>query len=333
MKTLTDFRLPGLTAATHTPTHRDGGIHLDCVEAQARHLVANRVAAVFVAGTTGESHSFTVAERQALTQRWCEIARDLPLKVVIHVGHNCLADARELAAHAEQAGADAIAALAPSYFRPPTVQHLAGFLGSIAAAAPRTPFYFYDIPSWTGVSFPTSQFLAEAQTQIPTCAGVKFTSSDLTELQRSVQFADGAYDILWGCDEALLAGLSLGCRGAVGSTYNFAAPLYHKVMRAFEQGDLSTARDEQLKAVRMVEVIARYGFTAAAKCVMGLIGVECGPARPPLGVLTAVRIEQLRDELAAIGFFDWISLPDSILSPQRMPAPHVPLRKDPVFQE
>ena len=32
-------------------------------------------------------------------------------------------------------------------------------------------------------------------------------------------------------DECLLAGLCLGIRGAVGSTYNFAAPVYRRLMR------------------------------------------------------------------------------------------------------
>jgi N-acetylneuraminate lyase len=313
--------LKGLIAATHSPMHRDGTLNLEAVALQSRHLLANRVAGAFVAGTTGESHSLTVAERQSLATCWAKVARGTPLKVIMHVGANCLADAQLLAAHAEQAGTHAIAALAPSYFRPPTVEHLVEFLAAIANAAPKTPFYFYDIPSWTGVQFPTVAFLDAAKQRIPTFAGVKFTNSDLTELQRALAFDGGRFDILWGCDESLLAGLALGCRGAVGSTYNFAAPIYHRVIAAFERGDLDEARQWQSHSVAMVGAIGRYGFTAAAKSVMGMVGVECGPARLPLAALCGEKASELKADLNAIGFFDWIAVEET---PTRgaIPAPH-----------
>ncbi len=76
--------------------------------------------------------------------------------------------------------------------------------------------------------------MGELVSRAPTFRGVKYTNPDLCELQRTLSFGDGAFDILWGTDEALLAGLSLGCRGAVGSTYNFAAPIYQRVITAFE---------------------------------------------------------------------------------------------------
>lgn len=302
------FRLLGLIAATHTPVDSQGRLNLAAVDLLAKHLVKNRVAGIFIAGTTGESHSFTVAERMALAERWIEVAKDLPLKVVVHVGSNCLADSQELAAHAERHGADAIAALAPSYFRPPTPRHLAEFLSDIASSAAQTPFYFYDIPSWTGVTFPATSVLAEIQPRIPNFAGVKYTNADLAELQRTLAFGDGAYDILWGTDEALLAGWSLGCRGAVGSTYNFAAPIYHRVIEAFSRADLNAAQQAQLLSVKLVGAIAKYGFLPASKRVMAMLGVDCGSARLPLASLDEKQERALRDDLADLGFFDAVSL-------------------------
>src|SRR5258708_5905793 len=109
-------KLHGLVAAVHTPFTSDGLLNLNAVERQAEHLRANRIEAVFVGGTTGESHSLTVEERLALAQRWREVVRGSGMRLVVHVGSNCLADARTLAAQAEQLRADAVAALAPSYF-------------------------------------------------------------------------------------------------------------------------------------------------------------------------------------------------------------------------
>ena len=59
--------------------------------------------------------------------------------------------------------------------------------------------------------------------------GIKFTNNDLMTLQECLAL-DG-FDIVFGYDELLLAGLTLGVKGAVGSTYNFAAPLYQRALR------------------------------------------------------------------------------------------------------
>jgi N-acetylneuraminate lyase len=266
----------------------------------------------------------TVEERQSLAEAWRRAAQGTDFKVVIHVGHNCVADARRLAAHAESIGAPAIAALSPSYFKPANPPALVEVLSEVAAAAPQTPFYFYDIPSWTGVSSPVRQLLELASRQIPTFRGIKYTNQDLAQLQVALRFENGRYDILWGCDEALLAGWALGCRGAVGSTYNFAAPIYLRIIDAFQRGDWQTARDEQAKAVEMVLAIAKFGFTPAAKSVMGMIGVDCGPARLPLTPLDSKQIAQLREELTQLGFFEWIS-PSGEIHPRgsgSVPVPH-----------
>jgi N-acetylneuraminate lyase len=94
------IRLHGLVAATHTPFHADGRLNLDAVEQQAAHLQRNGVDTVFIGGSTGESHSLSVAERLALAERWSGVVRGSALRLVVHVGSNCLADARALAAQA-----------------------------------------------------------------------------------------------------------------------------------------------------------------------------------------------------------------------------------------
>ncbi len=299
-------QLSGLVAATHTPFAADGSLNLAAVEKQAAHLLRQGVQSVFIAGSTGESHSLSRQERLDLAQRWAEVVRDASLRLVVHVGSNCLADARALAAQAQSLGAAAISALAPSYFKPRSLSALVDCCREIAAAAPETPFYFYDIPILTGVSFSMPDFLAAAQERIPTLAGLKFTNSDLMAYQLCLQAGGGAFDAPWGIDEALLGALAMGARGAVGSTYNFAAPIYQRLWRAFDSGDMASARQEQLRSVRLVQTLAAVGFMGAAKALMGMIGVEVGPARLPHENPTPEQAKQLRAALEKLGFFDWI---------------------------
>ena len=81
-------------------------------------------------------------------------------------------------------------------------------------------------------------FLEKAGDQVKTLAGIKFSNSDLLAYQLCLRAAGGRYDMPFGCDEYLLAALVLGCGGAVGSTYNFAAPIYQRLLAAFQRGDL-----------------------------------------------------------------------------------------------
>jgi N-acetylneuraminate lyase len=301
-------KLLGLIAATHTPFHADGSLNLDAVEKQAEHLLRVGVKGVFVAGSTGESSSLTVEERMSLTRRWCEVARNTHQQVVIHVGSNCLADARTIAAHAQKEGVAAIAALSPSYFKPATVEALVGCCAEVASAAPGTPFYFYDIPVLTNVNLPAPRFLELAPAKIPMLAGLKFTNPDLMNFQKCLHADGGRFDVLFGMDEILLAAVALGARGAVGSTYNFGAPIYHRVLSAFEKGDLATARAEQFRAVQMIEKIVAFGFIGATKAVMSMLGVDVGPGRLPNVSLTREQHNQLLESLSKLGFFEWVKV-------------------------
>jgi N-acetylneuraminate lyase len=300
------IKLHGLVAATHTPFDADGQVNLTAVAKQAEHLQRVGVNTVFLGGSTGENHSLTVAERLALAQRWSEVVRGSKLRFVVHVGSNCLADGRVLAAQAQSLGATAIAALAPSYFKPKSLEVLIACCAEIAGAAPALPFYFYDIPALTGVQFSMPEFLTIAPERIPTLAGLKFTNADLLSYQRCLHVQEGRFDIPWGLDEYLLAALAVGAVGGVGSSYNFAAPLYHRMMAAFARGDLATARAEQYRSVQLIELLGGFGYIAAAKVVMGILGVDVGPTRLPLANLATEQRTQLQTSLERLGFFDWV---------------------------
>lgn len=300
------YPLSGLVAATHTPFHADGSLNLTIVERQAAHLTANHVRFAFICGSTGESHSLALEERRALAVRWLEVTRGSALNVIVHVGTNCLTDARALAAQAQQLGAVAVSALAPSYFKPRSVASLVDCCAEIAGGCPELPFFYYDIPVLTGFTLPMPDFLTQARDRIPNLAGIKFTNPDLMMFQQCLRFDGGAFSVPWGCDEYLLAALALGATGAVGSSYNFAAPIYHRVIAAFERGDLAAAREAQFQSVQLIALLASRGYMGAAKATMKMLGVDVGPARLPNGSLSAEQQATLRMDLEQLGFFDWI---------------------------
>jgi N-acetylneuraminate lyase len=188
------------------------------------------------------------------------------------------------------------------------VDDLTTVCAAIASAAPDLPFYFYDIPVLTGVQLPMPEFLTRARDRIPNLVGLKFTNPDLIAYQ-SCQRAGGAtWDLPWGIDECLLAALAVGARGAVGSGYNFAGPLYRRLLSAFQRGDLVAAREEQYRGVQVVETLARHGYLPAAKAVMRRLGVDVGPVRAPLSRLDGQQEARLLSDLDRLGFWEWIAV-------------------------
>jgi N-acetylneuraminate lyase len=303
----------GLIPAAYTPCRPDGELNVEPIPELARLFVEQQAPAVFVCGSTGECHAFTREERMRTAEAW-RAAAPPELDVMVHVGTNCQRDGIALAAHAKEIGAAAVAALAPSYHRPATVADLVAFMQPIAAAAAPLPFYYYDIPQMTGVALRADEVLRQMAAAISTFAGIKFSGPDLMRLQACLGHENGKYDLLYGSDENLLAALALGVRGAVGSTFNYAAPVYRRVMEAFAYGDLPTARAEQRRSVAHVEVLFEHGVLRTGKAIMALIGIDCGPIRPPFKPVDAAELAMIYHKL--------LSHQEIFSRPLRLPAGH-----------
>lgn len=286
------------------PTSFDARGHIDLrqVDKLAAHLSRSGVTGVFLCGSTGEGMSLSVIERKEIAEAWIDVAKVRGLRTIVQVGANSQRDAMDLAVHAADLQVDAVSAHAPCYFRPQSVDKLIDFFAPIAAGAGDTPFYYYDIPQLTGVDLPTRQFLERALPRIPSLAGVKYTNANLAQLQECLQLDEGRFEIFFGCDEALLAGYALGATGAIGSTYNYMAPLAIRIIEAFDRGDLDRARQLQALVVKTVNILAEYGYLVAAKAVMEYYGIDCGGVRSPLCELSGSDKSAIISRLKRIGF-------------------------------
>jgi len=299
-------KLSGMIAAAPTPMKPNGDLDLDRVPALVEHLLRDGIDGIYILGSTGEGVSMTSEERRQVAVTFIEAMKHRK-PVIVQVGHTCVAEARELAAHAADAGADAISATPPHYFPMGSMDALIDCTAEIAAGAKALPFYYYSIPRLTGVNVDMPEFLTKAGDRIPTLAGLKFTSHSIHEFQVCLELDQGRFDCLWGSDEMLLSALTIGTRGVVGTTYNFAAPLYHEIFKSYEQGDLLTARQTQLRAAKMIRIMIRYGGLPAFKAAMGFVGMDCGPVRRPLSALSESAKNDLHRELKTLGFFEWLS--------------------------
>jgi N-acetylneuraminate lyase len=297
--------LTGLVAATFTPFHSDGRVQMERIPEMVDVLAGRGLRGIYVNGTTGEGPSLTTGERKSLAEAYIRAA-DGRIPVIVQVGHNSLNEARDLASHAASAGATAISATPPGYFRPDTVEILADVLLQITSAAPDTPFYYYHIPAFGGVSLDMSRLLAVANERIPNMRGIKFSSPQLHELDACRRTCGEAFDILFGVDEMLLGAAAMGVRGAVGSTYNFAPRIYLGIIDALERGDLDEARRLQSTSVDLIRALIDTCGRAGLKATMTLSGVDCGAHRLPLKDASPEQIAALDQRLYTENLRQWL---------------------------
>ena len=297
----------GLIAAPLTGYRDDGSINLDVIPPYAEMLQANGVAGVFVNGTTGEGFSLTLSERRALAERWVQAAPN-GFRVIIHVGHTCQAQSRALAAHAADIGAAAVGEIGPIFFRPASVEALVDYCAETAAAVPHLPYYYYHMPSMNQVLFPMTEFLRLADEAIPNLAGIKYTHSDIDDYAHCLEFRDGKYDILFGRDEFLIQGLTVGAQGAVGSTYNIMARLYLDLAAAFHAGDRPEAeRLQAISAETCTTMADTGGFGSCLKAILKTTGLDLGGMRRPQVNLTQAQLASLEQDLTRIGALEFLN--------------------------
>eukprot|EP00823_Brevimastigomonas_motovehiculus_P005629 TRINITY_DN4184_c0_g1_i1.p1 TRINITY_DN4184_c0_g1~~TRINITY_DN4184_c0_g1_i1.p1 ORF type:complete len:333 (+),score=70.14 TRINITY_DN4184_c0_g1_i1:64-1062(+) len=304
------FWLTGTVAAIYTPFFENGSLNLLHLEEQAKWLKETGVTGVFVAGTNGESVLLTSEERKSLASKWVTVGHQYGLKVIIHAGSDSVVDAIQLAAHAQAIGADAVGAMPPSFFKPSSMANLVVTMTAIANACPQFPFYYYHIPSKTGVSI-NDDFVSALAAAIPNLNGFKFSDTDTRLLSRIMRYKDAqgkTMNVLYGTDENMPAALMNGVDGFVGSTYGFANKLYTHLMDNFKAGNTSAVMIDQRRSQDMVSIVMKYstdnqfGFKATfqlrTKCDMG-------PPRLPLVRMTDANLKAMNDELTAIGFYKW----------------------------
>ncbi|HAS6416737.1 TPA: N-acetylneuraminate lyase [Vibrio vulnificus] len=296
-------KLKGLIAAPHTPFDSNNQVNYAVIDQIAALLIEQGVTGAYVCGTTGEGIHCSVEERKAIAERWVKAA-DGKLDIILHTGALSIVDTLELTRHAETLDILATSAIGPCFFKPSSVADLVNYCAQIAEAAPSKGFYYYH-SGMSGVNLDLEQFLIQGEQRIPNLSGAKFNNVDLYEYQRALRVANGKFDIPFGVDEFLPAGLAVGAIGAVGSTYNYAAPLYLKIIEAFNQGKHSEVQALMDKVIALIRVLVEYGGVATGKAAMQLHGIDAGDPRLPIRALTA---QQKADVVAKMRDADFLNL-------------------------
>ena len=279
MKDLTKYQ--GIFPAFYACYGKDGGVDVQAVRALAKYLLDKGVKGLYVGGSSGECIYQSVAERkETLEAVMAEVGGKLT--IIAHVACNNTADSRELAAHAESLGVDAIASIPPIYFHLPPMG-IAKYWNDISDAAPNTDFIIYNIPQLAGVALTVP--LLQEMLKNPRVIGVKNSSMPVQDIQ---MWHDEGAVVFNGPDEQLLSGLAAGAIGGIGGTYAAMPELYLKAWDLFYSGQLEKARQVQNECCRIIyKMCSAHGnmYAVIKEILRRSGGPDIGSVRLPLAPL------------------------------------------------
>ncbi|EGR27198.1 mandelate racemase muconate lactonizing protein, putative [Ichthyophthirius multifiliis] len=288
----------GIMAATFAPFNTDGSkLNLEIIPQIADDLVKQKVCGIFVNGTSGEFTSLTVYERKQILEKWCQTreVNEGKLHLIAQIGSSVFSESVELALHASQLkNVQAIAFIAPSYFKPKNIEELVSLISQIAKKVPQMPFYYYHYPNMNGVNFEVKKTLDLTKEICPNIVGVKFTDSNFADLGRC---ASSGYNVLVGADNMLFSALAAGADGAIGISYNFTGVLHNQIYENFLQNDFYVCHQLQEQSRVILEKINYYGIYPCSKFLMNSIrGFDLGPLRWPIGNLNQEQKKNILNE-------------------------------------
>ena len=286
-------KLSGVIAFPVTPFKEDLSLDLPALHENLTNLLQYSIAALVAAGGTGEMYSLTPAEYTRVIELTALAVEDrVPVIAGVGFGQRL---AVEMAQAAEKAGADGILVF-PPYYSGAENEGLVEYYRAIGAAT-RLGMIIYS-RDWAIFS----PAMVERLTSIPTLVAWKDGHGDIRRLQTIMnRVGDRLHWIGGAGDDLVAAYYSIGIRTFTSSIATVAPRLSLKLHELGEAGDSEALADLLERCVVPLYALRgrRKGYEVSAmKAMMDMVGLNCGPVRPPLVNVKPEEEDELRTILA-----------------------------------
>lgn len=285
-----DFK--GIYTALLTPFDKNNKINPKVLADLVKFNLDKGVSGFYVGGSTAEAFMLSTDERKEVMEIVKNAAPNATL--IAHIGSINELEAADLAVRAKELDYDAISSVTPFYYKF-SFDEIKGYYGRLADKA-TLPMLVYHFPAFSGVAMGAKEmgeFLGDDR-----FLGIKYTSNDFFAMEQcKTNFPNKI--VYNGYDEMLLAGLSMGADGGIGSTYNFMADKYVEIMKLFNDNNLVKAKEIQKEANRIIAVLCKVGVIGAEKEVLNQLGFDFGICRHPFIEPTEADKELIKREITA----------------------------------
>ncbi|REK74333.1 dihydrodipicolinate synthase family protein [Paenibacillus paeoniae] len=283
---MTEQLITGVLPALITPLDKDGNVKTELAQPLIDMYVNQQADGLYMLGWTGEGEHLSVEKRKQWAAAVLSAAKD-KLPVFVHVGYNQnLDDSVELAAHAAEHGAYAVASVGIS--EEASLADNIAYFKRIAAAAPNVPFYIYWVAmgkTLTAGKEIDPPVLLEALAEVPTFRGIKFTDNNFYILERFKKYRPDL-NILTGADQLAICSQYMGSDGNIGALQAVTCYHFKVMMEKINEGRYEEARELQYRANDVAEAYSRAeigslpGIKLLIEQVFGIPAGYCSPTGP-----------------------------------------------------
>ena len=289
------MKFTGVMPALITCMDENGNLNRPVLEKLLEDLIAQGADGFYVCGATGEGLTISKQLHMDMTRETIKIVAGR-VPCIVHVARMNVEEMLELAAYAEQVGADAISAVPPLFYKYDN-DGIYAYYKRLCDSV-KIPVVIYNNPN-TGVSFGID--LLERLFSIPNLTSIKWTNSDFFTVLRLKERVPEA-NVINGPDEMLAMGLAAGCDACIGTTYNFQLPIIKAIFKAFKENRPDEARELQMKADKIIGALISRNTIMATKLLMDRMGYDVYHAVFPMQKFSPEVEEMQLRELRDAGF-------------------------------
>ena len=292
----------GIYTASLTPLFDSFEPNIPALIRHAQWLLEEGSDGVALLGSTGESNSMTVEQRQSIIE---QSALELPPdRLMMGTGSCALQDAVRLTQASVNAGVLSVLVLPPFYYKPQSEESVLSFFSLLVEAVdnPNLRIIFYNFPQLSGYNF-SIKILQELKLRFgDIAAGIKDSSGDWNNMLDMVQNVPDLM-VYTGTETLLLDILRKGGAGSITATANLIAPECQHVFQAWKNGP-SEAADQAQKHLTAIRIaFESYSFVSEMKSLLAAQtnSEEWNHMLPPFAQLPDEQVEELTEQIKVLG--------------------------------
>ena len=292
----------GIYTASLTPLFDSFEPNIPALIRHAQWLLEEGSDGVALLGSTGESNSMTVEQRQSIIE---QSALELPPdRLMMGTGSCALQDAVRLTQASVNAGVLSVLVLPPFYYKPQSEESVLSFFSLLVEAVdnPNLRIIFYNFPQLSGYNF-SIKILQELKLRFgDIAAGIKDSSGDWNNMLDMVQNVPDLM-VYTGTETLLLDILRKGGAGSITATANLIAPECQHVFQAWKNGRSEAADQAQKHLTALRIAFESYSFVSEMKSLLAAQtnSEEWNHMLPPFAQLTDKQVEELTEQIKVLG--------------------------------
>ena len=275
---------------------KDGEVDEAAIRKNVRHWMTTGLGGIVALGTNGEASLLDDDEADRVLGA---VRSEVPpgRTLIAGVGRESTRATMAAARRAAAAGADAVLARTPSFYRAHVaVPALVAHYTALADASP-VPVLLYNYAAFTGVNLAPETIARIAEH--PNVAGLKETSTDGAQFAELSAAVPARFTVMAGSAPGVYAALCAGAQGAILAVACVTPELCLELFDHARQGRFAQALECQQRLTPLARAVTTGYGVAGLKAAMDLCGLTGGDPRPPLAPLAREGAEKIRSLLDA----------------------------------